>query len=61
MKKNFQKWFPPFLMLVMALWFFSNLQAPKDEDFAFSQFGQLPVTANGRVVPMDSLDRKSVV
>jgi ABC-type transport system involved in cytochrome c biogenesis permease subunit len=61
MKKIFQKWFPPFLMLVMALWFFGNLQAPKDRDFAFSEFGRLPVTANGRVVPMDSLARNSLL
>jgi ABC-type transport system involved in cytochrome c biogenesis permease subunit len=61
MKKIFQKWFPPFLMVVMALWFFGNLQAPKDKDFAYSEFGQLPVTANGRVEPMDSLARNSLL
>ncbi len=37
-------------MLVMAVWFFGNLQAPKDKDFAFTEFGRLPVTANGRIV-----------
>jgi hypothetical protein len=36
MKKLFQKWFPPLLMAAMALWFFGNLQPPKDKDFAFS-------------------------
>ena len=61
MKKIFQKWFPPFLMLVMALWFFDKLQAPKDKDFAFTVFGNLPVTANGRVQPMDSLARNSLL
>jgi ABC-type transport system involved in cytochrome c biogenesis permease subunit len=61
MKKLFQKWFPPFLMLVMALWFFGNLQAPKDKDFAFTEFGQLPITANGRIEPMDSLARNSLL
>ncbi len=61
MKKLFQKWFPPFLMLVMALWFFGNLQAPKDRDFAFTEFGQLPITANGRIEPMDSLARNSLL
>lgn len=48
-------------MLVMALWFFGNLQAPKDKTFAFQEFGQLPLTANGRVVPMDSLARNSLL
>jgi len=48
-------------MFVMALWFFGNIQAPKDKDFAYSEFGQLPVTANGRIVPMDSLARNSLL
>ena len=61
MKKIFQKWFPALLMLVMALWFFGNLQAPKDKTFAFQEFGRLPLTANGRVVPMDSLARNSLL
>jgi ABC-type transport system involved in cytochrome c biogenesis permease subunit len=61
MKRVFQRWFPPFLMLLMALWFFGNLQAPKDRDFAFTEFGSLPVTANGRVQPMDSLARNALL
>jgi ABC-type transport system involved in cytochrome c biogenesis permease subunit len=61
MKKTFQKWFPPLLMVAMAFWFFGNLRAPKDRDFAFSEFGRLPVTANGRVQPMDSLARNSLL
>jgi ABC-type transport system involved in cytochrome c biogenesis permease subunit len=61
MKKIFQRWFPPFLMLLMALWFFGSLQTPKDRDFAFTKFGALPVTANGRVQPMDSLARNSLL
>jgi len=61
MKKTFQKWLPPFLMLVMALWFFGNLQAPKDKDFAFTEFGKLPITSNGRIVPLDSLARNSLL
>ena len=61
MKQIFQKWLPAGLMLVMALWFFGNLHAPKDKSFAFQEFGQLPLTANGRVVPMDSLARNSLL
>ena len=48
-------------MLVMALWFFGKLQAPKDKDFAFTEFGQLPITANGRIEPLDSLARNSLL
>lgn len=61
MKKILQKWFPLFLMLVMALWFFGKLQTPKDKGFAFTEFGQLPLTANGRIVPIDSLARNSLL
>jgi len=61
MKKIFQKWLPPFLMFAMALWFFGNLSAPKDKDFAFAEFGQLPITSNGRIVPLDSLARNSLL
>jgi len=61
MKKTFQKWFPPFLMFVMALWFFGNLQAPKDKTFAFTEFGQLPLTANGRITPLDSVARNALL
>jgi len=48
-------------MFIMALWFFGNLQTPKDKDFAFSEFARLPVTANGRIEPMDSLARNSLL
>ncbi|HEV2692762.1 MAG TPA: cytochrome c biogenesis protein CcsA [Verrucomicrobiae bacterium] len=61
MKKIFQRWFPAGLMLVMALWFSGKLQPVKDKDFAFGEFGQLPVTANGRVQPMDSLGRNALL
>jgi len=61
MKKIFKRWFPPFLMLILALWFFGNLQAPRDRDFAFSEFGRLPVIYDGRLKPMDSLARNSLL
>jgi ABC-type transport system involved in cytochrome c biogenesis permease subunit len=61
MKKFFPKWLPPFLTLVMALWFFGQLQTPPDKDFAFAEFGRLPLTANGRIVPIDSLARNSLL
>jgi ABC-type transport system involved in cytochrome c biogenesis permease subunit len=61
MNKLFQKWFPPCLMAMMALWFLGNMQAPKDQTFAFTQFGELPITANGRVQPLDSLARNALL
>jgi ABC-type transport system involved in cytochrome c biogenesis permease subunit len=49
------------MMMAMALWFFGNLQSPKEEGFAFAEFGRLPLTANGRIVPVDSLARNSLL
>jgi ABC-type transport system involved in cytochrome c biogenesis permease subunit len=56
-----KKWLPVFLMLVMAAWFFGKLQTPRDRTFAFTEFGRLPLTANGRVMPLDSLARNSLL
>ena len=61
MKKFVQKWLPPFLMLVMALWFKMQMQPPKDQSFAFNEFGQLPLVFDGRLKPMDSLARNSLL
>jgi len=56
-----KKWIPLILTLVMAGWFLGSLSVPPDKDFAFQEFGRLPVTANGRVVPLDSLARNSLL
>jgi len=56
-----KKWIPIVLTLVMALWFFGKLRNPADPGFAFTQFGRLPLTANGRIVPLDSLARNSLL
>ena len=61
MKKIMQKWFPPLLMTLMAVWFFGGMQPAKDKDFAFQEFGRLPITANGRVIPFDTLARNSLL
>ncbi|HTB83265.1 MAG TPA: cytochrome c biogenesis protein CcsA [Candidatus Sulfotelmatobacter sp.] len=61
MKRIFQKWFPPLLMLIMALWFFGQMQPPKDKDFAFNEFGRVPVVFDGRVKPFDSVARNALL
>jgi ABC-type transport system involved in cytochrome c biogenesis permease subunit len=61
MKKFLQKWSPPLLMVIMALWFLGNLRTPPDKNFAFSEFARLPLTANGRIEPIDSLARNSLL
>lgn len=52
---------PWILVGALVLWFASSLRAPKDRTFAASQFGQLPVIANGRLQPIDSLARNSLL
>lgn len=61
MKTLFQRWFPPLLMASMALWFLCQIQTPPDHGFAFNEFGQLPVVFNGRLKPIDSLARNSLL
>ena len=61
MKKFLLRWFPPWLMLLMALWFWLQMQPPKDQGFAYNKFGQLPVIFDGRLKPMDSLARNSLL
>ena len=56
-----KKWVPALLTAVMAIWFLGNMQSPKDAGFAFGEFGRLPLTANGRIVPVDSLARNSLL
>ena len=56
-----KKWLPILITGVMAAWFVSTLMPQRDKSFAFSQFGKLPVVFNGRVQPMDSLARNSLL
>ncbi len=56
-----KKWLPILITAVMAAWFLSTLRPPQEKTFAFSQFGKLPVVFNGRVQPMDSLARNSLL
>jgi ABC-type transport system involved in cytochrome c biogenesis permease subunit len=68
MKKIFQKWFPPLLAFAIALiifvpfffsWFLSESLPSKD--FDFHKFSKLPVVFDGRLKPMDSLARNSLL
>jgi ABC-type transport system involved in cytochrome c biogenesis permease subunit len=51
----------PVLTLVMAVWLLCQMAPPRDTDFAFSKFARLPVVFNGRMKPMDSLARNSLL
>ncbi|HTV40715.1 MAG TPA: cytochrome c biogenesis protein CcsA [Candidatus Sulfotelmatobacter sp.] len=52
---------PPALTLVMAIWFLGQMRPPQDAGFAYSKLGKLPVVFNGRLKPMDSLARNSLL
>jgi len=56
-----KKWLPIIITLVIAGWFISTLKPAPDKTYAFSQFGKLPILSNGRVQPMDSLARNSLL
>jgi ABC-type transport system involved in cytochrome c biogenesis permease subunit len=56
-----KKWLPIILTGVMAAWFLGTLRPPKDQDFAYTEFGRLPIVFNGRLKPMDSLARNSLL
>jgi len=56
-----KKWLPIILTVAMAAWFLSTLRPVPDKNFAFTEFGKLPVLASGRIQPMDSLARNSLL
>lgn len=59
--KTVLRWLPQILTAVVALWFLTTLTPPTDATFAFNKFGELPVVFNGRLKPMDSLARNSLL
>jgi ABC-type transport system involved in cytochrome c biogenesis permease subunit len=56
-----KKWLPIVVTGIVAAWFISTLMPPPDKSFKFSEFGKLPVLSNGRIQPMDSLARNSLL
>jgi ABC-type transport system involved in cytochrome c biogenesis permease subunit len=56
-----KKWLPLILTVLMGGWFLGHLNAPKDKEFHFNDFGRLPLLFNGRLQPMDSLARNSLL
>jgi ABC-type transport system involved in cytochrome c biogenesis permease subunit len=56
-----KKWLPIIVTAAMAAWFLSTLRPAPDKTFAFHEFGELPILSNGRVQPMDSLARNSLL
>jgi ABC-type transport system involved in cytochrome c biogenesis permease subunit len=59
--KKLTPWLPLILTAAFAAWFLGTLIPPSDTSFAFNEFGKLPVVFNGRLKPMDSLARNSLL
>jgi ABC-type transport system involved in cytochrome c biogenesis permease subunit len=59
--KKVKRWLPLILTVATAAWFLSTLGTPPDTGFAFNAFGELPIVFNGRLKPMDSLARNSLL
>ena len=56
-----KKWLPILIAIAVAVCFVTTLRPPQDKTFAFSEFGKLPVLSNGRIQPVDSLARNSLL
>src|SRR3954462_6331463 len=56
-----KKLVPLLLTVLLGAWFLSTLRPPVDREFAFNEFGKLPVVYNGRLKPIDSLARNSLL
>src|SRR5688572_11708704 len=58
-----KRWFPFLITAIFAAWILGAIRVPKDPaaGFASNEFGKLPVIANGRFQPLDSLARNSLL
>ncbi len=52
-----KKWLPLIITLLVAGWYAGKLRVPADKDWAFNDFGRIPVVVDGRHMPMDTLAR----
>src|SRR5260221_9718787 len=52
---------PLIVTIVFAAWLLGSLRMPRDKEYAFREFGRLPVMSNGRFQPLDSLARNSLL
>jgi ABC-type transport system involved in cytochrome c biogenesis permease subunit len=57
-----KKWLPLITAAIFAAWFLGGFEAPKLKDgFDIAGFGRLPVLLDGRVQPLDSVARNSLL
>ncbi|HTA29452.1 MAG TPA: cytochrome c biogenesis protein CcsA [Candidatus Cybelea sp.] len=57
-----KKWLPLITAAIFACWFLGGFEAPKPkEGFDLAGFGRLPVLLDGRIQPLDSVARDSLL
>ena len=56
-----RKWFPWILTALFAAWILGALSPVREEGFHLNEFGKLPVLLNGRVQPLDSVARNTLL
>ncbi|MEY2408477.1 MAG: hypothetical protein QOF48_1147 [Verrucomicrobiota bacterium] len=56
-----KKWFPWIVAVVLGGWAVGSFRMPADRQWAIRDFGRLPVLSGGRVQPLDSLARNSLL
>ena len=61
-EKKWQKWLPWTIAIVMALWVIGGVKEQKvKSEFNIQEFAKLPVLLNGRIQPMDSVARNTLL
>jgi ABC-type transport system involved in cytochrome c biogenesis permease subunit len=61
-EKKWQKWVPWVVAIVMALWVIGGVKDKKvKSEFNINEFAKLPVLLNGRIQPMDSVARNTLL
>jgi ABC-type transport system involved in cytochrome c biogenesis permease subunit len=56
-----KKWIPLALVALFAIYLAGKVMPKRETDFGWQQFGRIPVMANGRFQPIDSLARNSLL
>jgi ABC-type transport system involved in cytochrome c biogenesis permease subunit len=61
-KAGFQltRWLPLIIALLGAVWYGTHVRVPADKDWAFSEFGRIPIVVKGRHMPMDTFARSAL-
>ena len=58
---RFTRALPWILVALFAAWVLSAFRPPKEQGFKLSEFGKLPVLLEGRVQPLDSVARNTLL